>query len=130
MNLNSAQPTGPARSPAAAQAARPAGGLDVTISDGGVSVDGARVPAGGADQGGAARPAVEVRLMTAIAAPRERVPAAAAAAPAANAVVGVTEAPTSSAPAEGRALGMYTGRGRVASMPREGLAGQLIDVTG
>ena len=130
MNLSSVESTSPARSPVAAQA-RPAGGFDVTISDRGVAVDGAQVPAAGPGQGEAARPAVEARLMNAIAAPRAGAPTAPAAAPARSLAAGETGEPASApASAVGRVLGMYTGRGRAATMPREGLAGQLIDVTG
>jgi hypothetical protein len=91
-----------------------AAGVDVTISDGGVLRQAETAPS-------SAPPPVEARPALA-AAPELTVPAE----------PGQDEmAPEPSAgPAVSPTLSVYTGRGRAALTPREGLSGQLIDITG
>jgi len=139
MNLTSVQ-TAPRAAAAEAARTRPTSGrLDVTISDRGVALDPARPQGAGAaasapEVSSAEISGAEARLLSAIAAPGATADVAPAAdpapAPAAAAAASSAPADVVSDLAQGRALGMYTGRGRSATMPTEGLAGQLIDVTG
>lgn len=141
MNLSAIQSAGRTGSIESARNRPSSSGLDVTISDRGVAVEDGATRAMSEQSGDGARPAAEARLLSAIAAPDR--PSAVAPVTPALAAEGMT-APeelssasrasvlesSATRPLTDGALGMYTGRGRLATMPTEGLAGQLIDVTG